>query len=169
MINGRWTSNARMVKMEAQPFFQNKFKEQWVSRRKLSSPHFKTLSTMEAIKLEAPFSPEEVKVAVWACGSEKIPGPDGFTFKFIKTYFDIIKHAVMKFISHFDEMVQLLEVEIHHSSLITLAPKVKDPSSLSDYLHISLIGCMYKIISKILAIRLKSVIGSVISDVNLHM
>nr|KAJ0191579.1 hypothetical protein LSAT_V11C800404230 [Lactuca sativa] len=48
---------------------------------------------------------------------------------------------------------------------ITLALKIKDPSSLTDYRPISLIGCMYKSISKILAIRLKFVIGGLIGEV----
>lgn len=48
--------------------------------------------------------------------------------------------------------------------MITLVPKIKDPTLLNDYQPISLIGCMYKIIAKILACRLKSLIGHVIGD-----
>lgn len=43
--------------------------------------------------------------------------------------------------------------------------KIKDPSVLSEYKLISLIGCVYKIIAKALASRLKSIIGFVIDDV----
>nr|KAJ0210922.1 hypothetical protein LSAT_V11C400217930 [Lactuca sativa] len=46
-----------------------------------------------------------------------------------------------------------------------VSTSVKDPISLTDYRPISLIGCMYKIISKILALRLKKVIGGLIGDV----
>lgn len=48
-----------------------------------------------------------------------------------------------------------------NSSFITPVPKVKDPSSLSNFRLISLIGCMYKTTLKILATRLKAVIGDV--------
>ncbi|KAL7607598.1 hypothetical protein Lser_V15G19622 [Lactuca serriola] len=51
-----------------------------------------------------------------------------------------------------------------NSSFITLAPKIKDPLSLNDYRRISLMGCVSKIISKILSNRMKSVIGKVIGD-----
>lgn len=37
--------------------------------------------------------------------------------------------------------------------------------SLGDYRPISLIGCMYKIVSKILASRLKQVIGEIVNEV----
>lgn len=52
-----------------------------------------------------------------------------------------------------------------NASFITLVPKVLDPSTLDNYRPISLIGSLYKIISKILAERLKKVISSVVSRV----
>lgn len=48
---------------------------------------------------------------------------------------------------------------------IILATKIKYPLSLVDYRPISLIGLLYKIIARIIALRIKRVIGSVIDDV----
>nr|KYP45153.1 Putative ribonuclease H protein At1g65750 family [Cajanus cajan] len=45
-----------------------------------------------------------------------------------------------------------------NSSFISLIPKVDTPQSLNEYRPISLIGCMYKILAKILALRLKVVL-----------
>ncbi|KAI3509571.1 hypothetical protein L1887_24947 [Cichorium endivia] len=163
MVNGKWVSSVDEVKGEVFRYFKNKFSETWPSRPKIVSRHFKSISMMEAIKLEAPFTMEEIKDALWACGCDKAPGPDGFNFKFIKNYWDMLKSDVMNCVLHFDKFGTLARG--CNSSFITLVPKVKDPSSLSDYRPISLIGCVYKIISKILAIRLKKVIGKVISDV----
>ncbi|KAM0052219.1 putative RNA-directed DNA polymerase [Helianthus debilis subsp. tardiflorus] len=50
------------------------------------------------------------------------------------------------------------------SSFITLIPKTNDPTGLKDYRPINLIGIISKVISKILANRMKKVIGSVISE-----
>ncbi|KAJ0554035.1 putative RNA-directed DNA polymerase [Helianthus annuus] len=50
------------------------------------------------------------------------------------------------------------------SSFIALIPKVKDPLSLKDYRPISLVGIVNKVISKVLANRLKKVLNSVISS-----
>lgn len=60
-------------------------------------------------------------------------------------------------------------LEFHHngkltkginSTFIALIPKVENPQRLNDFCPISLVGCMYKV----LANRLRVVIGSVISD-----
>ncbi|GKB77058.1 putative RNA-directed DNA polymerase, eukaryota, reverse transcriptase zinc-binding domain protein [Tanacetum coccineum] len=44
-----------------------------------------------------------------------------------------------------------------------LIPKVRDPMEISDFLPISLIGCTYKIISKLLASRLAKAIHIIVS------
>lgn len=100
---------------------------------------------MDAIRLEAPFSVEEVNKVVWAYGGEKAPGPDGLTFKFLKKYWTIFSDDVMNFVKHFDEFGTLGRG--CNSSYITLAPKVtkvKEPYTLNDYRPISLIGYQNK-------------------------
>nr|GEX57649.1 hypothetical protein [Tanacetum cinerariifolium] len=52
----------------------------------------------------------------------------------------------------------------YNASFITLIPKVTDPVGLNDYRPISLIGCSYKVIAKVLANRLKVVIPKIISN-----
>ena len=51
-----------------------------------------------------------------------------------------------------------------NSTFITLIPKVDNPHRLNDFRPISLVGSIYKILAKVLANRLRSVIGLVISD-----
>jgi hypothetical protein len=51
-----------------------------------------------------------------------------------------------------------------NSSFIVLIPKKKNPVNISDFRPISLVGCIYKVISKVLTNRLKKVIGSVVSE-----
>lgn len=51
-----------------------------------------------------------------------------------------------------------------NSSFIVLIPKKDNPQQLGDFIPISLIGCMYKVLSKILANMLRLVINSVISE-----
>jgi hypothetical protein len=47
---------------------------------------------------------------------------------------------------------------------LTLVPKTKSPQSLGDFRPISLLGCIYKLLAKVLAARLASVIGSLIPN-----
>ena len=49
-----------------------------------------------------------------------------------------------------------------NASFITLVPQVVNPQLLNDFKPISLVGCVYKVVSKILSSRLKRVLDKVI-------
>ena len=49
-----------------------------------------------------------------------------------------------------------------NASFLCLIPKVENPQHLGKFIPISLVGCLYKIISKALSLRLKKVIGKII-------
>lgn len=48
-------------------------------------------------------------------------------------------------------------------SFIVLIPKKENPQKVSEFRPISLIGCMYKVLSKVLANRLRKVMNVLIS------
>ncbi|KAL4561960.1 hypothetical protein LXL04_034146 [Taraxacum kok-saghyz] len=88
----------------------------------------------------------EIKNAIWTCGGNKSPGPDRFTIEFFKKFWDIIKLDLLK-------------------CFINLIPKSFNPSEFNHFRPISLNGLTYKVVSKVLGNRLKSVLPSIISDV----
>lgn len=51
-----------------------------------------------------------------------------------------------------------------NTSFIVLVSKVDSPQGIKDFWPISLVGCMYKVVSKILTKRLKSVSPSLIDE-----
>ncbi|PNX64423.1 cysteine-rich receptor-like protein kinase, partial [Trifolium pratense] len=51
-----------------------------------------------------------------------------------------------------------------NSTFIAQISKVDSPQRSNDFRPISLVGCLYKILAKVLANRLRLVIGSVISE-----
>jgi len=51
-----------------------------------------------------------------------------------------------------------------NSTFIALIPKVSSPQHFNEFRPISLVGCMYKVLAKFLANRLRGVLGSVISN-----
>ncbi|GKB81652.1 RNA-directed DNA polymerase, eukaryota, partial [Tanacetum coccineum] len=52
-----------------------------------------------------------------------------------------------------------------NSSFVALIPKVTDAKFVNDFLPISLIGCVYKVVTKVLANRLALVISDLVSDI----
>ena len=94
------------------------------------------------------------------CEGSKAPGPDEVNFKFIKAYWEVIKANFLECIKYFQTTGNMANG--CNPSFIAIIPKTSDPLGFSDYRPISLIGCVYKVISKILANRLSKVIGSVI-------
>ncbi|GKB11683.1 putative RNA-directed DNA polymerase, eukaryota, reverse transcriptase zinc-binding domain protein [Tanacetum coccineum] len=96
------------------------------------------LSPSQRDFLERPFSRDEIKRAVWDCGGDRAPGPDGFTFKFFTSFWDLIQDDVVSFVQEF--------------SRSNLLPKGCNSSFIA-------------LIPKLLANRLSSVIGDCVSSV----
>jgi len=105
---------------------------------------------------------EEVKSAVWDYDGFKCPGSDGVNLGFIKDFWADLKEDLMHFLSDFHRNGKLLKGI--NSPFITFIPKKDSPQRLNDYRSISLVGSLYKVLAKLLANRLKNVIGSVVSD-----
>ncbi|GJW73545.1 putative RNA-directed DNA polymerase [Tanacetum coccineum] len=164
-VQGIWTTNPTSIKEHVFRSFQAKFREDSFVRPSFTSNLFSFLSQDESSLLEQPFSLQEIKDAVWSCGGEKAPGPDGFTFKLIKKHWSLFSEDIFSYVKEFESSGFIPRG--CNSSFITLVPKIDDPLSLNDYRPISLIGCQYKIIAKLLANRLSTVISSVVSDVQM--
>ena len=124
--------------------------------------NFQKLSYSQAGNLVRPFTLEEVKQAVWDCDSYKSPGPDGINFGFIKDFLHELKDDFMRFLTEFHRNGKLSKAV--NSTFIALIPKVDSPQKLVDFCPIALIGCMYKVLAKVLTNRLRTVLDFVVSD-----
>ncbi|GKA85666.1 putative RNA-directed DNA polymerase, eukaryota, reverse transcriptase zinc-binding domain protein [Tanacetum coccineum] len=133
----KWESTEpKDIKSTFLDFYNDKFSchDSLVSSPPILLAHH--LSIADQDFLESMVSMDEIKVAVWDCGSQKAPKPDGYSFMFIKIFWDLLKHDIHSFVVHFFS---------------------------TDYRLISLIGIHYKIVAKILVNRLSKVIDSIIS------
>ena len=142
--------------------FREHFASQHTLRLGIDSLPFKHLSHADGTGLTKPFTLTEVKTAVWDCDSFKSPGPDGVNFGFIKEFWEHLKDDVMRFITDFHRNGKLTRGI--NTTFIALIPKVDSPQRINDFRPISLVGSLYKILSKVLANRLKQVMGKIISD-----
>lgn len=93
---------------------------------------------------------------------KKAPGPDVMTSAFYRQHWDTIKPGVISFVKLFFEQ-SYLEPRINQTHLC-LIPKIENPITIRDYRPISLANVAYKIISKILAERMKSWLNNIITE-----
>ncbi|GJV52623.1 RNA-directed DNA polymerase, eukaryota [Tanacetum coccineum] len=163
LVDGDWVDEPRRIKDEFRTHFATRFQDPGPSRGSLNFIFPNRLNLEQASDLESPITRDEIRNAVWSCGENKSPGPDGFTFEFFRKFWDVIGPdfciAVEWFFDHGSFSIGC------NSSFIALIPKTLDPKCVSDYRPISLIGSLYKVVTKILATRLSVVISGLISDV----
>ena len=161
-VGDQWCEEPRTVRLEAKKLFEARFKATKDLGVRLDGVEFKSINTSDNESLLAIFSEEEIRDAVWQCEGSKSRGPDGFNFNFLKQSWEILKDDIMVALSFFHESGSLPKG--CNTSFIALVPKVRDPIKLEQYRPISLVGAIYKIISKVLAGRLKKVFPSVIDE-----
>ncbi|KAJ0939064.1 putative RNA-directed DNA polymerase [Helianthus annuus] len=162
MVDGVWNTDPTIIQNKAVEFFKERFKEQIGDQPTLVCPSIARLSDEEAKNLVTPFSLLGIKEAVWECDGDKAPGPDGFNFRFMKRCWEGFQGDFLKFFQHFYNYESLNPGCT--ASFLALIPKVKVPTGLVDFRPISLIGCINKVISKVLVKRLKRVIVKLVSD-----
>lgn len=163
MLDGVWTEEVQEVKRGIHDFFKKQFSSSRIIRsRLLASQNERRLSEEDNQFLIAPFSESEVVEAITNCESSKSPGPDGFNFKFIKEHWQTIREDIMRMFAEFHRFGKLVNGLNH--SFVVLIPKKEEAISLKDYRPISLISCVYKILSKVLAARMSRFVNKIISD-----
>ncbi|RVW99827.1 putative ribonuclease H protein [Vitis vinifera] len=106
-------------------------------RPNINGLNFKELGEGLASSLEVVFSEEEIYAALSSCCGDKTPGPGRLNNGLLRSL---------------------------NSTFLLLIPKKEGAEDLRDFRPISLIGSVYKLLAKVLANRLKSVMGEVISD-----
>ncbi|GKB83224.1 RNA-directed DNA polymerase, eukaryota [Tanacetum coccineum] len=163
MIEGEWVDDPIRVKDEFRNHFADRFNDPGTRHGRINFSFPNRLTFEQVSDLEASVSDEEIRKAVWGCGENKSPGPDGFTFEFFRKFWTVVGPdfciAVKWFFEHGFFATGC------NSSFVTLIPKTLDPKLVSEFRPISLIGSLYKVVTKILATRLSFVISDLISNV----
>ena len=103
----------------------------------------------EATRLEESFSEEEIWNAISCLNSDKAPGPDGFPIAFWIYSWEFVKNEVLGFFREFLDQGRF--VKNLNASFLVLIPKKQTVEDFKDLRPISLVGGLYKILSKVLA------------------
>ena len=109
-----------------------------------------------------PYTPDEVKQALFQMHPSKSPGLDGMSPFFFQKYWHIVGHDVTTAVlSVLTSGYFLHKMNYTHIVLIT---KKNNPRCFSDFRPISLANVVSRIVSKVLANWLKLILPNVISD-----
>ena len=112
--------------------------------------------------LTSRFEEWEVLKALKQMAPMKAPGPNGMPPLFFQHFWPMIEgdvtHSVLSWLN-----LGTIPHPLNHT-FITLIPKKKNPSLVSDYCLISLCNVLYKIFAKVLANRLKIFLNLVINE-----
>jgi hypothetical protein len=120
------------------------------------------LPHVDLSELGRPITEEEVWVAIQDLPLDKAPGPDGFTGRFYRSSWSVIKADVVR---AFQDISAMDCRSFHHLNevLLTLLPKVDNLEGLGDYCPISLIHSFGKIFAKVFANRFAPTLPHLIS------
>nr|GEU81583.1 RNA-directed DNA polymerase, eukaryota, reverse transcriptase zinc-binding domain protein [Tanacetum cinerariifolium] len=161
LYEGIWITDPSDIKLAFLNFYKEKFSCQDSSVIFPSMSNVKRLTNLDRANLDSLVTLDEIKSAVWDCGSQKASGPDGISFKFVKNLWDVMKPDIQNFVFRLFSSGSFPPGL--NSSFFTLIPMVSNPLYIKDFRPISLIGFQYKIVAKILANRLSKVIDLIIS------
>jgi hypothetical protein len=143
-------------------FYSTLYQENEEWRPKVDGLSFATIGAEANSRLERPFDKEEVTQVLKDLEGDKAPGPDGFTMAFFHHCWHVIQDDVMGF---FEEVYEHGKFESSlNATFLALIPKKNDAMNIKDFRPISLIGSVYKLLSKVLANRLREVLDSLISE-----
>ncbi|KAL2235687.1 UNVERIFIED_CONTAM: hypothetical protein Sindi_1300900 [Sesamum indicum] len=119
------------------------------------------LSNEEATALLLPFTPADVKQAVFDIDEDKAPGPDGYSLGFFKAAWPIVGQVVTSAVLDFFSTGRLLKQL--NTTLLALIPKVHSPMTVSDFRPIACCNVLYKIIAKLIVQKLSVIMDKLIS------
>lgn len=157
-----WLTTAHEINHELRNFFQSLFQSDGPPdmEEALSVVSPAITSSMNSTLIR-PVSSEEIELAVFQLGALKAPGPDGYPGLFYQSYWGIVKESTVAAVKRFFESGFLLK-EMNLTNLV-LIPKVPVPEKLSQFRPISHCNLCLKIITKILANRLKPILDQIIT------
>ena len=120
------------------------------------------MTKKEAEICEGTVTHDEVTSALKQTQNDKSPGTDGITYEFFKAFWHLIGKDLVGVFQ--DSFQQNNLNKTQNMGLLTLLFKKGDRALLSNWRPISLLNTDYKILAKVLSIRLSKVLENLVED-----
>ena len=167
-IKGEMVTDHKKILAAQQSYYQNLYTkcphlEDSQTKKILNTSNVRKLNDTQKEKCEGPILEEEVKVAIKFMKNNKTPGTDGLPCEFYKIFWNDLKVFLLK---SYNEAFENVKLSISQTQgIITCLPKGQKPRQhLQNWRPITLLNVDYKILSTIIANRLKKVLPEIISD-----
>ena len=109
-----------------------------------------------------PFTKDEIYAALQQMHPCKAPGPDGMHAIFYQRFWHIVGDDVTRFVSSI--LHGLNSPSCVNETHIALIPKVKTPTKAVEFRPIALCNVLYKLVSKIIVLRLKDLLPDIVTE-----
>lgn len=96
---------------------------------------------------------EKIDIAIKNMPTNKAQGVDGYPIELFTKNWEVVKEEVYAVVQSFFATWKLLKKL--NCTTITLVPKVPSPTQVKDYRPIACCNTLYKIIAKVITLRLK--------------
>lgn len=153
-INNSTTQSIGVIKKHVLEYYKEVLGTSGIKYASLDSTFWgmtDQITSLENHFLESPFTYEEIKTALFDCEPNGAPGPDGIPFKFYQTFWDTVKQDLFQLCASFYH--HNLNLDKLNKSVICLIPKESNAATINKYRPISLVNCIFKLLSKILTHR----------------
>lgn len=161
-VHGEWKDTEEEIQAVIVNYFTEIFSSSGVAGRLSDREKVNQVAESENNELIAEITDAEVKSAVFSMHPEKSPGHDGLNPAFFQAYWHIVGTDVVQFCKNY-----MCTGELPggiNATLVCLIPKTKTPQEMKDLRPISLCNVLIRILSKVLANRLKPCLKELISD-----
>ena len=159
-------SNYEEIKLAAHSFYKDLFTEEMDTLPSLDRYPLTEIPTLineeDNSKMTAPITTEEISKALHRMNLDKAPGLDGFTARFYTACWDIIQKDLVKMVRKSQNCSKIGGST--NSSFLALIPKEKGAQNFSKFRLISLCNTGYKIITKVMANRIKKILPRIILE-----
>ena len=160
-IDGEWTTDPIVLKDHVMEYFHDLFGAKLVTPVSNNFANFRvSLKDEEKVKLLDHITLEEVKKALFSMKGLKSPGPDGIQPIFLQRHWVSVQTSLLRFVKN-----AMLTTQVPMETLkanTVLIPKGTSPDSIMQFRPITLLNTTYKVLSKVLVNRMRSILQRVI-------
>ena len=151
---GRWCDDEESIAQAAISYFDNIYSSSHLSLIEEVIEAIPSMGTDEMNEsLIREFTRDEAVVALKQIHPNKAPRLDGMSAVFFQKHWSIVGNNITNMIPNV--LNHNIPIQELNKTNISLIPKINNPKRMTDFRPISLCNVVYKLISKILANRLK--------------